>query len=190
MPKHQKQKRIIRIGLWASFLLVLRLGDLYSTWLYTPGLLYESNPVVERFSLGWGGFLLIQLLLYLFIVAVASFYFLSKPLSVGEKGLSLPDFIYLYFFKELRPWPLRFFPKKPRHKNHARFTSFMILVASIGVSLFAITNNLLLLFEVMWYTDLMVSVGAWLVPLIFLLIVIFSSILFFLYQYSKYRKTN
>ncbi|MCK4904455.1 MAG: hypothetical protein KAS35_07160, partial [Candidatus Marinimicrobia bacterium] len=67
------------------------------TFIYTPNLRYEWNPVVSVFNYSWMGMLITQILIIGFILAVMSFYFFKKPLINLPNDLSFNEYIYYYF---------------------------------------------------------------------------------------------
>ncbi len=166
---------------WLVLLLVLRLSDLTLTYLYTPDLAHETNPIVGHWELGWTEFLLVQLGLYLCIAFATGFYFATASLPVEQRGLKLYPFIRAYFFNHKAGKVVGH-----RHRNHARFLAFMIFVASLGISLFAVVNNGMLLGGVGWYTTFLLDHVQWFLPTAFGMVIFCSSFLFFVREHGKY----
>ena len=63
-----------------TYIILLRITDLGLTFIYTPDLRYEWNPIVSVFNYSWIGMLITQILIICLIIAVMSFYFKKKPI--------------------------------------------------------------------------------------------------------------
>jgi hypothetical protein len=95
----KRQRLLILVGL----LLVTRLADIGSTWLATPALSHEANPLVAVLGLGWDDFLKWQLACVL--MAVFSILYTIKveqKLMPREPGLDLLSFVSRVYYR--RPW--------------------------------------------------------------------------------------
>lgn len=79
--------------------LLTRLFDLTSTYLLTPDLKYESNPLITSFSINWQGFILIQLFVSILVIWT-NYYslFKTKIEYPRERGLSFNEFQMYYMF--------------------------------------------------------------------------------------------
>lgn len=170
-------------------LLILRCLDLICTYIYMPNLEEEYNPLVSVFGATWPTFLLFQLLLFLFIEVWLYIYCTQKRISVTEKGLHFTDFIYVYFFGKLRPWPQRMFSVPTHLRPHLIFNGFLFTSVAIMVSLFAITNNLLLIFEATPYVHFLLKHYTYFFPMVFICIALSSAHLFFYQQYKVYKRS-
>lgn len=177
-----------KLILTSCSLFILRGLDLLFTYIYMPDLEQEYNPLVSIFGATWPTFLLFQLLLFLFIELWAFIYFKFPPVVVREKNLNFTDFIYVYFFGMLRPWPQRMFTIPTHFKPHLIFNGFLFTSVTIMVSLFAIMNNLLLIWNVPFYVDFLKVHYNIFFPIVFVLIALISANLFFYKQYSIYKK--
>ena len=49
--------------LLTTLLVLTRVADIYTTYLSTPDLKTEANPLVSKFGLGWTGLLIAQVIL-------------------------------------------------------------------------------------------------------------------------------
>ncbi|PKN27390.1 MAG: hypothetical protein CVU65_02565 [Deltaproteobacteria bacterium HGW-Deltaproteobacteria-22] len=142
---------------WRSYflatttILLLRTVDLFLTWVYTPDLEHEWNPIISFLGISWPGFILSQVLVFSFIAGSMLFYFRREPTVSAPNGLSFQDFTYFYFFGELRPWRRRFLSFPHRLRPHLVFNGFLMMTMSMIVSTFAIVNNLLLIAGVQRY---------------------------------------
>ena len=167
-------------------LFILRALDLFLTYLYIPNLSKEYNPIVSIFGASWFDFISIQLLLLMIIAFFTYFYFHYPSVKVTEKNLNFTDFIYCFFYGKPKPWPQRMFSSPKNFTPHMIFNGFMFASSSIFVSLFAIINNYLLIQNSVWYTQFLIKNYRLFFPVIFLLSIICSFLLFFKRQYSKY----
>jgi len=169
-------------------IVLLRATDLYLTWLYTPDLSHEYNPVVSMLGHSWAGMIGTQIVFIVIIALFAQYFFLKPRRIVRAPGLSFVDFIYFFFFHELKPWRQRFFSKVKDKNAHLQFNGFMFCSVAILISLFAIVNNSLLLFEINWYEQFLVTHYVLYFPLVFVTIAVVSFFIFCIDQYRKYAK--
>ena len=98
-------------------IILLRFLDLYITYLYTPDLRSEWNPLISIFGVSWLGFIFTQILIVAFVSLLMFFYFNRTSTEIDQKGLSFNDFIYVYFFGKLRPWPGRSYQHTDQFKE-------------------------------------------------------------------------
>lgn len=174
----------------AGIILILRALDLLCTYLYMPSLDQEYNPLVSICGASWPSFLIIQLILYLLIIGFAFLYYTLPPVCVKIEKLNFTDFIYVYFFGRLKPWPQRVFSIPTHLRPHLLFNGFLFISVSILVSLFAIVNNLLLLLNITPYVTFLNSHYIHFFPAVFTTIALISAHLFFFLQYRKYKNTS
>jgi hypothetical protein len=183
----------MRLKSFLSFvctILVLRFVDLFLTFRYTPDLKGEWNPLVSRFGISWSGFIIVQLSIVLLISIFMVFYFNRKPVKIDQPGLSYNDFIYVYFFGKLRPWPNRILSFPTNFSRHLIFNGFIFMFITIFISLFAITNNLLLITHNYAYISFLINNYKLYFPSCFIVITIASVYVFFTIEYLSYRKSN
>ncbi len=175
---------------WITILLIflLRATDLFLTWIYTPELADEYNPIVSIFGHSWGGLIGTQLLFLVVISLFGAYYFFKPRRKVEMKELPFADFIYCFFFHELKPWPQRFFSKVKDRDAHMQFNGFMFLAVAILISLFAIVNNGLLIADINWYVEFLAEHFALFFPSVFVTIAAISAFLFFGKEYRSYLK--
>jgi hypothetical protein len=182
---------------WKQFILsvtaiiVLRFTDLYITYLYTPDLASEWNPLIRLLGATWNGFIFTQFILLAFVIFLMVFYFNRRPVVIDIKDLLLHDFVYVYFFGKLRSWPQRLFSGVvPMHlKRHLIFNGFIFMSIAIIISIFAIIHNILLITNVTGYIAFVRNHYSIYFPACFMCAVIFSVYLFFLIEFRRYRKT-
>jgi hypothetical protein len=167
----------------------LRFLDLYITYLYTPDLEHEWNPLVSVFGVSWTGFIFVQLLIVAFVSLMMFFYFTREHVTIKENNLNFYDFIYVYFFGKLRPWPGRIFTVPNNYKRHLVFNGFLFMFLTMIISIFAITHNLLLMAEVYAYVSFVSEHYRSYIPICFILVTAFSVYFFFGREYLRYRRS-
>lgn len=178
-------KSYITAVVWIA---VLRFLDLYITYRYTPDLQCEWNPLVSLFGFSWAGFIVAQIIVVVFVASLMYFYFNRKPVIIVQDGLSFDDFIYAYFFGKPLPWPARMFSLPTNPQRHLVFNGFIFMAITIGISGFAIVNNLLLAARVEWYVGFVARYYTMYFPVCFAATTVLSLYFFFSIEYGKYRK--
>ncbi len=175
-------------------ILLLRVSDIYITYLVTPDLSQEWNPLVSFFGHSWSGLLLIQVVLYL-IAAYCAYYSISKnAFSSYKKGLRYGDFVYYHFNGKIDPpnqWLIKFL-KLPQFNfvslsKHFAFLCFVYFASFITVSLFAILNNILVYIEVKPYIKFVHNYSNIYILCIFILSIFINAQLYFYWGYSRYK---
>ncbi len=172
-----------------SMILGLRIADLGITYLVTPDLGMEWNPLVSQFNLPWAGLLLSQGLLVTAIFYGYLTYQRRVQLPVKTPGLNLLGFTLRYFNGDEPDWRRRMFfiPDRAYLRAHLAFLGFIITVSAIKVSLFAILHNLLILVEYNAYLDFVLRFGHHYVLTVLLVIIATSAMLFFITEFLAYR---
>lgn len=174
-----------------GIIIILRILDLFITYSYTPDLQQEWNPLVSLFGFSWAGLLFTQLLIVTFVGILMFFYFSHPPRQKKiVHGLSFNDFIYIYFFGKILPWPQRLFALPSDPKKHLHFNGFILMFITISVSIFAIINNLLIIFNVETYIYFVMDYAHSFFPICFAALILISAQIFFCIEYRKYRKTS
>ena len=168
----------------------LRALDLYVTFRYTPDLGREWNPVISFFGTSWTGFIVIQVIVTAFIAFLMFFYFNRGPTTTDQDGLSFLDFIYVYFFGKLRPWPERIVSFPTNLKRHLIFSGFLFMMITTLISVFAIVHNLLLMAQVERYVDFVARHYRIYFPACFMAVTVFSLYCFFTIEYLHYRRAR
>ncbi len=170
--------------------ILLRIADLTITYLYTPTLSNELNPLVSLGNLSWYGLLVSQIILSLIIALCWAFYNWGKIWAVEKNNLKYSDYIYYYFFDKIDPWVKRFF-RFPKHVYpHVRLLTFVITMTSLIISVFAIINNLLLIIEFSTYEQFLISSASMFFPSVLLFAIFASANLFFILEYKQYKHTQ
>ncbi len=172
-----------------TYIILLRILDLGLTFIYSPNLRYEWNPLVSVFNYSWMGMLITQILIVSFIITVMSFYFLKKPLANLPNDLSFNEYIYYYFHNEKRTQKRKYlkFTRQTIERVLA-YNGFILMTLSISISYLAIINNLMVINNVKSYSYFIGQHGSLFYLTIIIIMAILSFILFFIMEYKSYRK--
>ena len=171
-----------------TYIILLRIADLGLTFIYTPNLKYEWNPIVSVFDYSWIGMLITQILIISFIIAVMSFYFYKKPLSGLPNDLSFNEYIYYYFHNEKKSKKRKWFKLTRQNINRVlAYNGFILMTLSISISYLAIINNLMIIYKVRSYSNFIGQYGNFLYLSILVILAILSFVLFFIIEYRSYK---
>ena len=172
-----------------SYIILLRIVDLGLTFIYTPTLQYEWNPVVSVLNYSWMGMLITQILFVSLIIIVMSFFFYKKPITNLPNDLSYNDYIYYYFHNEKRTKKRKWF--KLTRKNIIRilaYNGFLLMTLTISISYLAIINNILIIYNVRPYSNFIGQYGSLFYISFLVITAILSFIIFFILDYRSYKK--
>jgi hypothetical protein len=181
---------------WKSYIgaiaaiLGLRFLDLYITYRYSPDLKCEWNPLISFFGMSWPGLIFTQIAIVAFISVLMFFYFNREPATIAQNGLSFNDFIYVYFFGKLRPWPDRIFTMPTNIRRHLVFNGFLFMLITSIISGFAIVHNALLIARAGFYIRFVAKYYSIYFPLCFIFVAVFSLYLFFAIEYVGYQRAQ
>lgn len=182
--------------LTALFIVALRIVDLLTTYIYTPRLCCEWNPIVRIFGASWGGLIFSQEVVVGLICAMMYFYFSRRQAYEIPAGLSFGNFIRFYYNRsegsggEAESLPKRFFGVPKNWHRILVFNGFIFMALAISVSIFAILNNLLIIFAVPFYLDFMAEFQLIFHPLMLVCFAAASVYLFFSLEYRLYRRAH
>lgn len=171
-----------------SYIILLRIVDIGLTFIYTPYLRYEWNPIVSVFNYSWVGMLITQVLIVSLIATVMSFYFYKKPISNLPKDLSFRDYIYYYFHNQKRTEKKKWLKYNRLTINRIlAYNGFILMTMAISISYLAIINNLMVINKVMSYSYFIGQYGNYFYISILVTMAILSFILFFIMEYRSYK---
>ena len=172
-----------------TYIFLLRFLDLGLTFIYTPDLRYEWNPVVSVFNYSWIGMLVTQIFIISIILAVMSFYFFKKPIINLPEDLSFKDYIYFYFHNEKKTKKRKYL--KPTRQTLGRvlaYNGFILMTLAISVSYLAIINNIMVIRKVRAYSNFISDHGSVFYISVLVIMAILSFLLFFTLEYRSYRR--
>ena len=172
-----------------TYILLLRILDLGLTFIYTPDLRYEWNPVVSVFNYSWIGMLITQVLIICLILTVMSFYFFKKPIINLPNDLSFKDYIYFYFHNEKKSKKRKYLkPTRQTLNRVLAYNGFILMTLAISISYLAIINNIMVIRKVRAYSNFIVQYGNVFYISVLVVMAILSFILFFTIEYRSYRR--
>lgn len=181
-------KNKIKFILIFLLIVLLRGLDLFSTYVHTPKLTHEWNPLVSVLGASWLGLILVQAVLVLLIGVLMYFYFSRKTFLVFPPGLTLNDYIYYFFYEKPKTNKIKLIEIPKSGRRLLEFNGYVFMLVGISVSLFAITNNMLIIFKANFYMDFIFFFGDLFFPLLYACITIFSIFGFFFHEYHGYKK--
>jgi hypothetical protein len=182
-----KGSNAYKFVLYLYVLIILRILDLYTTFIYTKDLNLEWNPIVSLFGSGWGAMITVQGLVILLIAFFMYFYFFRHQGYATQKGLSFSQYISWYFFRTIDADP------KERIKTWNKygmlvFNGFVLMWAAIGVSLFAVIHNIFLIRRLEGYTQFVAENFTPYFVGVFIVIGLLAIVGFYLTEYLSYRR--
>jgi hypothetical protein len=166
----------------------LRALDLTITYAYTPDLSGEWNPVVSFLGGSWTGLIAAQLAILGLVAVSAYFYFARPPLAPMPPKLSFRDFTYVYFFGTLHGWPKRLYALPRNWRQILASHGFVLTVAALLVSAFAIVHNALLVWRWRPYETFVLARHGLYFPSVFVLAALAPYVYFFAREYRRYRE--
>jgi len=130
---------------YSIVLTLCKVWDLYTTWLRTPDLSRELNPLVKYLGFGWTGMIVFQVLAVIITILIVRRSLNSdSTLFPNLHGFSLLQFTpYLYFGKERSVWHL-LYSTSTSFDRFLYFYGGILYFAEPLVHLIAGANNLLL----------------------------------------------
>lgn len=180
MTKQNKMNYLYTI----SAIIFLRAIDLILTYIYTPNLIQEWNPLVSKLGLSWMGMLITQTLLVGIIAFFIYFYFAWDLKINYPKGLTFNKFINYYFFEENKA----LIKKAVSYKRPVFFNGFVFSVVTIWISVLAILNNALIIADIKTYNIFIAKYQHIFFTSTLCLVTIMSMYVFFLLEFRKYKK--
>jgi len=173
-----------------AYIILLRLLDLGLTFIHTPTLRHEWNPVVSVFGYSWLGMLITQVLIVSFILFVMSFYFLRKPLVDPPDDLSFNEYIYYYFHNQKKTKEKKWLKYNRITINRIlAYNGFILMTMAISISYLAIINNIMVIYTVKSYSRFIGQYGNYFYISILIIMAILSFLLFFVMEFRSYRKS-
>ena len=190
MKNSEPWGKIKKFILIAFLVIVSRLYDVFTTYLYIPDLEGETNILVKFFGAGWTTVIIFQsLLVGLTVFLLFFYYFKFKPDYPTEKGLSLKQFASYLYFNNTYSFNKLFY-KTPNNKG----TFFASIGYVVSMTLFAVgfmvgtSTTLLILSDT--YKQLYKNGIFYLLFAFMGIIAIWFYYRFFQIEYRKYNSNN
>ena len=188
MPMHQKMSRTkLEFWLLTSFLVITRCWDITATYIITPNLERETNPIVSIFGQGWITVIILQIIL-VSVVIILNYYSLFKIKDgyPSQKGYSYKDFITYYYFGKKRNL-IKMVYKFPKNKSILiKALGYILPRALIVISVFISLSSTLLIVNSDYQKFYAVAKPYYYIVLIAIVCVFYS--LFFKKEYTIYQK--
>lgn len=178
-------------------MLCLRATDIYITYLITPDLSQEWNPLVSFFGHSWGGLLAVQIVLFMVAAFCAHKSVYHDAFSCYPIGFNYREFVYFHFNERTDPprrWIAKFFkfPKVNRVSltRHFAFICFVYFSTFISVSIFAIVNNSLIYYEMPAYMEFVYRYSNAYILGVFVVSIFINAQIYFYIGYSRYKRAG
>lgn len=128
-----KKMRFLLLSAWIVF---SRAFDAYCTFLHTPDLTKEANPLVSVLGFSWTPLLLVISVLTIYVIYVYYLYsFKEYDFFPKEKGYSFADFSTYVYFGKKQHWTSLFYklPTDFKHFNYIMGATLSQCLAVAGV---------------------------------------------------------
>ncbi|PCI97435.1 MAG: hypothetical protein COB15_07670 [Flavobacteriales bacterium] len=169
--------------------IITRALDGLTTYLATPNLQYELNPIVQYFNLGWIGFIVLGFIFTIFVLWL-SYYSFNQIIFFDIKANSLKKYVSIFLYG--KPNKLGDIFAIPRKQQLIIFVGQVFPISLIYYSVFLIINNIFIFgtyhneflysffFKIHSYHNFIVSS----VPITIFLVVSYF------FMYKKYKTYN
>lgn len=127
---------------WISFwVAVTRIGDGISTYLSSPDLYLEMNPLVRTYGFGWPGLIAAGFVFVLLVLALF-YYSYTQRQRFDIPAKSILGYLFLFFFGP-KVQDSKAFIRLPKLQSIFTYIGAVFPRVLIFYSLFLITNNLI-----------------------------------------------
>jgi hypothetical protein len=134
----------------STLLILTRYADAQTTYLYTPDLAKEGNPLVSILGFGWAASIIVQLIgLSIAIYSLWVYSFRAVKTPAISSNIPLTQFISLFHFNN-RDSFLKLFYKLPTNKNSLMYSMgyiftysliFFSIIVSISTTLLLVSKD-------------------------------------------------
>jgi len=180
-------KSKLEFFLLTAFLVITRLWDITATYIITPDLEKETNPMVSILGQGWVTIIIFQITVVSFIIILNYFsLFKIKTFYPSQKGYSYKEFITYFYFGEKRNL-IELVYRFPKNKSTlVKALGYVLPRSLIVIGVFISLSSTLLILNIDYQ-----KFYAFARPyyyLVFIAIVFVFFVLFFRREYAKYQK--
>ncbi len=146
MQTKLKKKKMNRFLIVSVLLLIGRLYDATTTYLYTPDLLNESNVLVSFCGIGWISIAAIQIIFIVGLIYLYYFYlFRFRAIRYPKKDASLKEHISYIFFGNRTSFEKMFY-RIPKNRNaFFAYIGYVTSMTLLSVSYIVGTSTVFLL---------------------------------------------
>jgi hypothetical protein len=172
--------------IWTLLIIITRIIDSYTTFLSSPDLKYELNPIIKMFP-NWSFTILLGIVFTSFVVLCFYFSYKNQELFC-IKAISIKQYISYYFFnKEIKNY--EFFYKLPLLKPFVVFIGLVFPISLFYYSLVVILNNtfIYLTYKSITLDKLFVKIHKIQVPSLVVIAILITIVISF-YIIKKYYK--
>jgi len=169
------------------FLVVTRFWDIMATYIITPDLEKETNPLVSILGQGWVTVIIFQIMMVSFII-ILNHYSLFKIRNTypQQKGYSYSEFVSYFYFGEKRNLMEMVF-RFPKNKSTlVKALGYVLPRSLIVIGLFISLSSTLLIINSDYRKFYTLARPYYYIVLIAIVFLFF--ILFFKREYTKYQK--
>lgn len=125
---------------WTLLIVLTRILDGYTTYLATPDLNLEENPIIKFFELDWRGTILLGLILI--TLTICLFYYAIKNSSqFNIKANKFGEYVSLFFFSEKLNF-VKLLYRIPKLKPSLIFIGIVFPISLVFYSILISLNNL------------------------------------------------
>ncbi len=174
----------MRKFLLLTFLLIVaRLSDIITTYIYIPNLEKELNPIVSVLGKGWTTMLIVQVVLISGFIYTLWVYCTKKPaIPKVDNSLTLKEFVSLFNFNDTKSY-YKIFYKIPKNKTALFYTiGYCGTISLICLSFFVALSTTFLILS----PDYRIFYRTYKIPVFLIL----SFVIMFLFLLSKFYKNE
>ncbi len=180
-------KKKLEFFLLTLLLVITRCWDMAATYVITPDLEKETNPMVSIFGQGWTTIIIFQIILVSFII-ILNYYSLFKIKNSypPHKGYSYRDFISYFYFGEKRNL-IEMLYKFPKNRStFVKALGYVLPRSLIVIGLFISSSSTFLIINNDYQKFYAFARPYYYIVLIAIVFLFF--ILFFKREYTIYQK--
>lgn len=179
-----------KISLFIQYFLLLsptRIGDGISTYIATPDLEYEQNPLVTVLGFGWIGLILIGVLVVILFMMINYYYvFFCYKIQQNIQFDSIKEYVSYYHFNDKNSF-WKIFYKNPNYQVTLSILGYLLPNVFIFYSVLLIISNFLV-FTSDTYGYYLVVYKLWvLLYLVLIPIIIYYYVSFFQKSFKEYQ---
>ena len=190
MKNNNKRHIKINFAILALLVIVGRLYDATTTYLYTPDLTNETNVLVKLFGAGWTSFVIIQITLVVIMIYLLYFYLLKfKPDTPPEKNLNIKQFVSYLFFNDTVSFHKMIYKIPKNKKTLFASIGYIVSMALISISFVVGTSTTFLIISDN-YKNIYKQGIAYVLYGIMVGLIIYFTIRFFKIEFSKYKQPD
>jgi hypothetical protein len=190
LKKNERTYKIRKFIFLALLVIVGRLYDVTTTYLYTPDLTNETNVLVKLFGAGWTSFAIIQTTLVAIIIYLLYFYlFKFNPYTPTEKNLNIKQFASFLFFNDTISFHKVFYKIPENKKTLFASIGYIVSMTLISISFIVGTSTTFLIISDNYKKIYKQGIPYVLYGIIGGLIIYFT-IRFFKIEFLKYKQTT